>query len=128
MRKRRFNTIAITIPGHGSTKLATTLTIISRCYRKSETRRRSPLHFDTGTEAGHEASSSTFVGLEACAYDPVSKSFLINNDGTSANPTGELDVITGSSVAMGNLLLANPFRSEMWTDGNGLGPNNDVPH
>ncbi len=31
-------------------------------------------------------------GLEACTYDPVSKSFLINNDGTSANPNGELDI------------------------------------
>ncbi|WP_204347654.1 hypothetical protein, partial [Rhizobium laguerreae] len=25
-------------------------------------------------------------GLEACTYDPASKNFLINNDGTAANP------------------------------------------
>jgi len=37
-------------------------------------------------------------GLEQCAYDPGTKSFLINNDGTTANPDGELDVITASSV------------------------------
>ena len=32
-------------------------------------------------------------GNEACAYDPVTKSFLTNNDGTIQNPRGEVDVI-----------------------------------
>jgi hypothetical protein len=31
-----------------------------------------------------------------CTFSP--KSFLINNDGTAANPDGELDVIAASSV------------------------------
>jgi len=42
------------------------------------------------------------AGLEACEYDTGSKSFLINNDGTAANPNGELDVITASSVLLGS--------------------------
>lgn len=32
-------------------------------------------------------------GNEACAYDPVTKSFITNNDGTIQNPRGEVDVI-----------------------------------
>lgn len=38
------------------------------------------------------------AGLEQCAYDPVTKSFLVNNDGTTANPHGEVDVIPAASV------------------------------
>jgi hypothetical protein len=66
-------------------------------------------------------------GLEACAYDPVSKSFLINNDGTPANPAGELDVVTASSVATGNPVVSKSFPlGECGPTGIVLGPNNDV--
>jgi hypothetical protein len=66
-------------------------------------------------------------GLEACVYDPVSKSFLINNDGTSANPAGELDVITGSSVAAGKPAVSKSFPlGKCGPTGMVLGPNNDV--
>ena len=66
-------------------------------------------------------------GLEACAYDPVSKSFLINNDGTSANPAGELDVITASSAATGNPAVSKSFPlGKCGPTGIALGPNNDV--
>jgi hypothetical protein len=66
-------------------------------------------------------------GLEACAYDPVSKSFLINNDGTSANPAGELDVVTASSAATGNPVVSKSFPlGECGPTGIVLGPNNDV--
>ena len=41
-------------------------------------------------------------GLEACVYDSGTKSFLVNNDGTTANPDGEVDVIPASFVATGN--------------------------
>jgi hypothetical protein len=37
-------------------------------------------------------------GLEQCAYYQGTKTFLINNDGTPANPDGELDVIDAASV------------------------------
>jgi hypothetical protein len=42
------------------------------------------------------------TGLEQCVYDPGTKNFFINNDSTTANPTGELDVIPASSVVAGN--------------------------
>jgi hypothetical protein len=66
-------------------------------------------------------------GLEACAYDPVSKSFLINNDGTSANPAGELDVVPASSAATGDPVVSKSFPlGECGPTGIVLGPNNDV--
>ncbi|HEY1726854.1 MAG TPA: hypothetical protein VGG22_00565 [Candidatus Baltobacteraceae bacterium] len=37
-------------------------------------------------------------GLEQCVYDPHTKNFLVNNDGTPKNPGGEVDVIPASSV------------------------------
>jgi len=51
-------------------------------------------------------------GNEACAYDPVTKSFITNNDATIQNPRGEVDVIPvvdlkslapGSSVSVFSL-------------------------
>jgi hypothetical protein len=66
-------------------------------------------------------------GLEACAYDSNTKSFLINNDGTTANPNGELDVIPASSA-----VAAAPTITKTYPLGNCgptglvLGPNNDV--
>ncbi|MGE8158783.1 hypothetical protein ACQKRQ_01320 [Paraburkholderia sp. NPDC080076] len=66
-------------------------------------------------------------GLEACTYDPVSKSFLINNDGTSANPDGELDVITASSAVTGSPSVSKSFPlGKCAPAGIVLGPNNDV--
>jgi hypothetical protein len=66
-------------------------------------------------------------GLEACVYDPASKSFLINNDGTAANPAGELDVITASSAAAGNPAVGKSFPlGKCGPTGIVLGPNNDV--
>jgi hypothetical protein len=66
-------------------------------------------------------------GLEACVYDPASKSFLINNDGTTTNPAGELDVITASSAATGNPVVSKSFPlGECGPTGIVLGPNNDV--
>jgi hypothetical protein len=66
-------------------------------------------------------------GLESCQYDAGTKSFLINNDGTAANPNGELDVITASSV-----VALQPVVSKVFPLGNcgpagmALGPNQDV--
>ncbi|SHK95910.1 YncE family protein [Paraburkholderia terricola] len=66
-------------------------------------------------------------GLEACTYDPASKSFLINNDGTTANPDGELDVIAASSAAAGNPSVGKSFAlGKCAPTGIVLGPNNDV--
>jgi hypothetical protein len=38
------------------------------------------------------------AGLEQCQYNPGTQSFLVNNDGTTANPHGEVDVIPVSSI------------------------------
>jgi hypothetical protein len=67
------------------------------------------------------------TGLEACAYDPASKSFLINNDGTAANPNGEVDVITAASVVAGAPTVSKIFPlGNCAPAGIALGPNNDV--
>ncbi|WP_343655530.1 hypothetical protein [Paraburkholderia caribensis] len=75
-------------------------------------------------------SKLTFTGssgLEACTYDAASKSFLINNDGTTANPTGELDVITASSVTSGTPAVSKAFSlGKCEPSGIALGPNSDV--
>ncbi|MGH8778386.1 hypothetical protein [Paraburkholderia sp.] len=66
-------------------------------------------------------------GLEACVYDSASKNFLINNDGTAANPDGELDVITASSAAAGTPTVSKTFPLGTCAPaGIALGPNNDV--
>jgi hypothetical protein len=41
-------------------------------------------------------------GLEQCLYDHGTKSFYVNNDGSTPNPHGEVDVIPSSFVAPGN--------------------------
>jgi hypothetical protein len=67
------------------------------------------------------------AGLEACVYDSVSKNFLVNNDGTTANPLGELDVITASSVTAGTPVVSNVFPlGKCAPFGLVLGPNSDV--
>jgi hypothetical protein len=38
------------------------------------------------------------AGLEACAYDHGTLSFYVNNDGTTANPHGEVNVIPAASI------------------------------
>ena len=43
-------------------------------------------------------SGAVAGGLEQCRYDPTTKSFIVNNDGTVANPHGEVNVIPASSI------------------------------
>ena len=52
---------------------------------------------------------TTSVGLEQCVYDPGTKKFFINNDGTPANPHGELDTITAASAVAGTPVIANVY-------------------
>jgi hypothetical protein len=61
------------------------------------------LFTDPGTGAGGPASA----GLEACVYDHATQTFLNNNDGSTANPHGEVDVIPASFVVQ-NGNAANP--------------------
>ena len=45
-----------------------------------------------------DAAGQPSAGLEACRYDPVTDNFYVNNDGTTANPHGELVKLTGASI------------------------------
>jgi hypothetical protein len=75
-------------------------------------------------------SKLTFTGssgLESCVYDAGTKSFLINNDGTAANPDGELDVVAASSVTAGTPVVTKVFPLGTCAPaGLVLGPNEDV--
>ena len=53
------------------------------------------------TDPGSGAAGPASAGLEACVYDHATASFLNNNDGTTANPNGEIDVIPASFVLAG---------------------------
>jgi len=55
------------------------------------------LFTDPGTGAGGPPSA----GLEACVYDHGTASFLVNNDGSTANPNGEVDVIPAAAILVG---------------------------
>lgn len=45
-----------------------------------------------------DASGNPSLGLEQCRYDAASDTFFVNNDGTTANPNGELVAIPGASI------------------------------
>jgi hypothetical protein len=53
------------------------------------------------TDPGTGANGPASAGLEACVYDHGTQSFLNNNDGSTANPHGEVDVIPASFVMQG---------------------------
>ena len=53
------------------------------------------------TDPGSGATGPASAGLEACVYDHATASFLNNNDGSTANPNGEVDVIPASFVMQG---------------------------
>ncbi|MGF6756121.1 YncE family protein [Paraburkholderia sp. GAS42] len=68
------------------------------------------------------------TGLEACAYDPKGKNFVLNNDGTKTNPKGEVDVIPVASVLEGKPVVATVFSLKGCEGPTGLamGPGNDA--
>jgi DNA-binding beta-propeller fold protein YncE len=53
------------------------------------------------TDPGSGPTGPASAGLEACVYDHATASFLNNNDGSTANPHGEVDVIPASFVLQG---------------------------
>ena len=53
------------------------------------------------TDPGTGAAGPPSAGLEACVYDHGTQSFLVNNDGSTANPHGEVDVIPAAFVMQG---------------------------
>ena len=54
------------------------------------------------TDPGSGAAGPASAGLEACTYDHGTASFYVNNDGTTANPRGEVDVIPASAILAGS--------------------------
>ena len=53
------------------------------------------------TDPGSGPNGPPSAGLEACVYDHATQSFLNNNDGSTANPHGEVDVVPASFVLTG---------------------------
>src|SRR5437899_6556081 len=53
------------------------------------------------TDPGTGPAGPPSAGLEACVYDHATQTFLNNNDGSTANPRGEVDVIPASFVMQG---------------------------
>lgn len=70
---------------------------------------------DPGTGLGGPGSQ----GLEACEYDHGTNSFLVNNDGSTANPRGEVDVIPASAIRAGNPSAPITLTIPTITAGNG---------
>jgi len=54
------------------------------------------------TDPGSGPKGPASAGLEACVYDQATQSFLNNNDGSTANPHGEVDVIPAAFILQGN--------------------------
>ena len=84
----------------------------------------------------NDASGAPAAGLEQCRYDAATDAFYVNNDGTTAFPNGELDVLprtaiqaiaTGGTVNYTALTGVKMF-SEGDCDPTGLaiGPGNDI--
>jgi len=45
-----------------------------------------------------DSSGANSAGLEACVYDHTTGKFFVNNDGSTANPRGEIDGIPASAI------------------------------
>ena len=83
-----------------------------------------------------DASNAPSAGLEACRYDAGSDIFFVNNDGTTANPHGELDALPGAAIraipAGGSVNYTALAGVRMYGEGNcdptglALGPGTDI--
>jgi hypothetical protein len=83
-----------------------------------------------------DAAGAPSAGLEQCRYDAGSDTFYVNNDGTTANPHGELVAIPGASIrgiaAGGTVNYLSLAGVKGYTEGNcdptglALGPGKDI--
>lgn len=83
-----------------------------------------------------DASGAPSAGLEQCRYDAGSDTFYVNNDGTTANPHGELDALPGASVraiaAAATVNITALAGAKMYSEGNcdptglAIGPGTDI--
>jgi hypothetical protein len=72
------------------------------------------------TDPGTGAAGRKSDGLEACVYDHGTGSFLVNNDGSTANPHGEVDVIPATFVLTGTPTAPVTLTLPVPTAGNGF--------
>jgi DNA-binding beta-propeller fold protein YncE len=72
------------------------------------------------TDPGTGPSGPPSAGLEACIYDHATQSFLNNNDGSTANPHGEVDVIPASFILAGTPTAPVTLTLPMPTASNGF--------
>ncbi len=84
-----------------------------------------------------DSSGGASAGLEACTYDHATGMFFVNNDGSTANPRGELDGIPASAIVAAKpgpvtLTFASIAATSVYPlgacdpTGLALGPGNDI--
>jgi hypothetical protein len=83
-----------------------------------------------------DSSGAPSAGLEQCRYDSASDTFYVNNDGTTANPHGELVALSGASIRAiaprATVNYTGLAGTRMYSEGNcdptglALGPGNDI--
>ncbi|HET9577743.1 MAG TPA: hypothetical protein VFP44_07930 [Usitatibacter sp.] len=84
-----------------------------------------------------DSAGAPSAGLEACTYDHTTRKFFVNNDGSTANPRGEMDGIPASAIVAvkpgpGTLQFASIAGTTIYPLGNcdptgiALGPGNDI--
>jgi hypothetical protein len=84
-----------------------------------------------------DSTGANSAGLEACTYDHTTKKFFVNNDGSTANPRGEMDGIPAAAIVAakpgpGTLFFTNIAGASIYPlgacdpTGLALGPGNDI--
>jgi len=72
------------------------------------------------TDPGTGPTGPASAGLEACAYDHATQTFLNNNDGSTANPRGEVDVIPAAFIMQGTPIAPVVLTLPVPTPANGF--------
>ncbi|AQV98151.1 hypothetical protein BJN34_30240 [Cupriavidus necator] len=84
----------------------------------------------------NDPAGAPSAGLEECQYDAATDSFYVNNDGTTDNEHGELNVLPGAAIRAipsgGTVNFTDLAGAKMFSLGNcdptglALGPGNDI--
>ena len=72
------------------------------------------------TDPGSGPKGPASAGLEGCVYDHGTQSFLNNNDGSTANPNGEVDVIPAAFILQGTPAIPVTLTLPAITPGSGF--------
>ena len=72
------------------------------------------------TDPGTGPLGPPSAGLEACVYDHATQTFLNNNDGSTANPRGEVDVIPAAFIMKGTPIAPVVLTLPVPTPANGF--------